>query len=365
MKVWPGILSVGIFLLAGPQVLANNGLSSPNESACTYSDIQEIPMPPLLDQADTQFCYGFTALTLVQELYCEEKVGGCNYSTNKKDPGDQLSVLDALAGSQREYFSQDNGTAFQVLQDIEKRGALAKEYCAPFDTYVAGARKKYSSENWPWAMRNILYALRKEFSVKSACDLAHELKTSMELPGNLEDILETLLKVGEIEEDLFDRSAMKIIAELTAPSTCAASSVKIPSYEVKTLGGDLEDASFLESEVQTKFLQLIKKGTPVGVNICHHSGCVFGWHATTISGYRKKHCPGQPDVLQLKFHDSNGFSYSVPEGQPWTDFSAVFSMQDSFRKISKESFDHGANVGLWGPNSAREHLAPFFWIEKK
>jgi hypothetical protein len=340
---------------------------------CSYSDVHEIKMPPLRLQDNTGFCYGFTPTALIQYLYCKKKVHGCKFSATSSEEDDRLSVFDVLGGDHQRFTSDKNKTSIQLLNIIKTRGSLAKESCAPFDSFTNDAELNHLKNGGFFELNNILNDLQDPFFKKKIdiCNAAEKIRNVLpSLPGitNIQKILQTYIhSISSNRKDFMKSYASlgEAVKALSLPEKCTEARIPIPTaFTIKTFAESYEESSFSKNEVLEKYISLLSKNIPVGAELCQRNSCgLYGAHVLTVTGYRTKSCKGEKNVIQLKLYDSAGGDVNgTPMGQPWADYHSFFQSQDSLR----ESALVGKQYEASHPDevSFLNFSAPMFWIEE-
>lgn len=124
-------------------------------------------LPARRPQYATSYCYAFAATALIEQFYCAKKNGCAADGSERFSPLDALAITNYGQGTFSAITSPGKAMAvgyhFEVLEKVNRKVAIFKESCAPFDAAVtAGAKKSGVELQPPWqALRWIFEEYQK------------------------------------------------------------------------------------------------------------------------------------------------------------------------------------------------------------
>jgi hypothetical protein len=229
-----------------------------------------------------------------------------------KAQDDRLSVLDAISiGNSGKLVS--GGWVENVLENVQKKGSLARESCASFDYLISSnfdfnpfGGGKYSDEVQPVWVFDRLAKAYSEYQETGAINGCRNESAASEIIR----LARLSTDVAQVASALERPTLEAFLAEAIIPKSCMKTDrLGIPPFKIRNKG-EAKAPLMSEAEISTQLQTLLQSDKPVVVSYCPNgradesTACSGPGHVITIKGIRKLSCDGQAPFTVFEAEDS-------------------------------------------------------------
>ncbi|HPI41271.1 MAG TPA: hypothetical protein PLJ21_10745 [Pseudobdellovibrionaceae bacterium] len=285
-----------------------------------------MPTPYSEESQNINFCYGFSAATLINQMLYVKKaeayqpISLLDLSTN----GLGMGIIEMGLGENMEPkpVFDDLGNFYRVLIYGSLKRRVALESCLPFDrlNILKSSNPKRTDD-----IKNFLQLLASPFS--------NDPSITMDISSAADKILTLEPKLGLSKMDIEDKLAkakvqsfddlLSLMAKILVPNNCIKERVEIPEYTVTQI-----KLNFLNRpHISKYFMDILNRNRPLSWAFCINSVC-DQQHVLLIAGWRKI-CGIDSNECRLQFllRDS-GTQVFATAGDYWVDESVIHKKMD-------------------------------------
>ncbi len=286
----------------------------PASSCQIHAEKVNMPNLPRRSQDGSGYCYGYVTLALVQQLYCEEKKGGCHFNQDKDD---RLSVLDAIVQGHPESILKTGGNTHKILKGLSGK-AIAKESECPVPWGDGGFGVFHNT--YKWLSKTVTGMTEAKFcfecNEKSKLD-AMNFKPESKNKEDTEKSSDPSKKLLVFITNTSSYISKLIFDKPLYPRYCKQTE-KLPEFDVHF------DSRKLKPNQKNSIDEQLNKGRLVYFLLNPFEFRLPTLHAAVIQGKRIICCEGSCKT-QYKIQDSARFYKVWGYKDSWVDSDEIFS----------------------------------------